>query len=260
MSEIVSFLVLDFRKPVETRACLESIRAHAKLPHKVVYLDNGSREQYSWGLYREGLCDTIISKRDGQGGGVGQTDLFRWCDTRYAYFVQSDQTLIRDITPEIHEQLVRGLETSFRCMDLNGDQSGRGVWTDRAHLIDVAWFNSLVPFPNGGPGPRHEDRWNENYLQEVFARPENQIAHVKPVFFADNGKTTVRELPDGALVMMETDTKAVTWIKAPTQPYVFPEMTEDEWAQSIAGAWPARTVPETYLARGESFSHWRHDT
>lgn len=257
MTELVSFLVLDFRKPDETRQCLESIRARAKLPHKIIYLDNGSREQYPWSFYQEGLCDVLISKHDGWGGGVGQTDLFRFCDTRYAYFVQSDQILIRDITPEIHARLVQGLETSFRCMDLNGDQSGRGAWTDRAHLIDVAFFNSLAPFPNGGPGPKHEDRWNENYLQEVFARAENQIAHVNPVFFADNGRTTIRELPDGALVLMETDTKAVTWIKSPTARYVFPDMTEDEWAASIAGAWVAGTVPSAYLTRGESFKHWR---
>lgn len=258
-TDIVSFLVLSFRKPLETRLCLESIRDHAKIPHEIVLLDNGSREQDAWDLYQEGLCDVLISKQNGRGGGVGQTDLFRYCDTQYAYFVQSDQILKHDITHEVQARFIQALSTpelGFRCVDLNGDQSQSGRWTDRAHFIDVSWFNSLAPFPGGGPGPLHELRWNENYLQEVFDRLGNPIVHIKPVFFADNGVTTVRELPCGGICRMRTDTKAVWWIKPPTSPYVFPEHTPDEWAAAIRGEWVGGTVPSIYLARGDSFNHW----
>lgn len=256
MSEKVSFLILDYRKEAETRLCLESIRRHAKIPHKIIYLDNGGREQYPWSFYQEGLCDVLISKYDGGGGGVGQTDLFRYCDTRFAYFIQSDQMLTQDITENIQDHFEYALDNGFRCLDLNGDQSGKRIWTDRAHMIDVGFFNSLAPFPRGGPGPYHTERWVENYLQEVFRRPENRILHVKPTLFADNGKTTIRELPCGGIVMMRTDTKAVSWLKAPMKPYIFPEHTEDEWAAAIAGEWVAGTVPSVYLSRGESFKHW----
>lgn len=255
MKNIVSFLVLDFKKEKETRLCLESIRRHAKIPHQIIYLDNGSNDDYPFQIYKDDLCDILISKKYGGGGGVGQTDLFRACDTEYAYFVQSDQILIHDITLDTQTQFISYLQNGFRCIDLNGDQSNRGVWTDRAHFINVQFFNYLAPFPNGGPGPLHELRWNENYLQEVFSRPENKIAHIKPLFFADNGKTTLRETPNGAIVLMETDTKAVSWIKKPNSKYIFPELTDKEWENSINGDWVDGTVPETY--KPHSFKHWK---
>lgn len=259
-TDLVSFLCLGFRKPLETRLCLESIRDHAKVPCQVILLDNGSRESDALDMHQDGLCDVLISKTNGRGGGVGQTDLFRYCDTRYAYFVQSDQILKHDITPEVQARFISALEGGARCIDLNGDQSGSGRWTDRAHFIDVQWFNSLAPFPNGGPGPLHELRWNENYLQEVFDSLGNPIAHVRPVFFADNGVTTVRELPCGGIVRMRTDTKAVWWIKPPSSPYVFPEHTTDEWVAAIRGEWVGGTVPQIYLDRGASFNHWTNPT
>lgn len=256
MTEPVSFLILDYKKPAETRACLESIRRHAKIDHKIIYLDNGSNESYPHDLYRDGLADVIISKRRGMGGGVGQTDLFRWCDTRYAFFVQSDQTLVHDIEPKHIDRFIDALSNGARVVDCNGDQSQQGRWTDRAHFIDVQWFNSLAPFPNGGPGELHHLRWNENYLQEVFDKLDNPIIHVKPVLFEDNGVWTVRELPCGGIVKMRTDTKAVTWVKSPKERYIFPEHTDAEWAAAIGGAWVAGTVPNVYIQRNQSFNHW----
>ncbi len=255
-TDIVSFLVLSYRKPLETRLCLESIRDHTKIPYQIILLDNGSRTDDAWDLWQDGLCDVFIIKKIGRGGGVGQTDLFRYCDTQYAYFVQSDQILKHDITPDIQARFIEALNSGARCIDLNGDQSASGRWTDRAHFIDVQWFNSLAPFPNGGPGPLHELRWNENYLQEVFDQLGNPILHVRPTFFADNGVTTVRELPCGGIVRMRTDTKAVWWMTPPLQPYVFPEHTPDEWRAAIAGEWVGGTVPSLYLERGQSFNHW----
>lgn len=251
----LSVLVLDYRKPHETRLCLQSLRYHLKVPAKIVYLDNGGNEAYPWSLYQEGLCDVLISKRRGQGGGFGQTDLFRWCDTRYALFVQSDQTLIHDITPDLFDKLTAYLNGGFKCVDLNGDQSHRGVWTDRAHLIETAFFNSLAPFPNGGPGLDHV-RWNENYLQERFEELGNPIAHVRPALFRDNGHYTVRELPCGGVVRMRTDTKSVRWLVTPKRPYQFPEMSDEEWRLSITDQWPAGKIPQAYLDKTQSFNCW----
>lgn len=256
-TDIISVLVLDYKKPVETRACLQSIRNHLKVPHQIIYQDNGSNEEYPWDLYREGLADVIISKRVGAGGGAGQLDLFRYCDTRFCYYIQSDQELIYDITEAIQVRFIAALESGARVCDLNGDQSQNGRWTDRAHFIDVEWFNNLKVPVRGGPGPNHSERWVENYMQEVFDNLGNPIVHVKPTFFADRGVWTIRELPCGGVVRMRTDTKAVEWIVPPKEPYVFPEHTSDEWAAAIAGQWVAGTIPSMYLSRGESFNHWK---
>jgi hypothetical protein len=55
---------------------------------------------------------------------------------------------------------------------------------------------------------------------------------------------------------MRTDTKAVWWDTVPTEPYVFPDMTPDEWAAAIAGQWVGGTIPEAYVKGGHSFKCW----
>lgn len=273
----VSFLVLDFRKEPETRACLESIRRHAKLPHKTVLLDNGgsaalaiaeimadasdhslklSDPSYPWQLYQEGLCDTLISKRAGRGGGHGQTDLFRWCDTPYAIFVQNDQELVADIDEAAFAQMVSLLNTGlYQCIDLNGDQSGRGVWTDRAHLVRTDFFNGLGPFPNGGPG--HDAApWNEAYLQRVFAERGYRIFHAPQRAFIDCGRTSVREAGDG-LYQHECDTKCLTVLKQPThKTEVYPPFSDEEWSRVLAGQWRDGDIPEQWKPHSFTIPHW----
>lgn len=188
------------------------------------------------------------------GGGFGQSDLFRYCDTQYAVFVQSDQYLRYELTSDHLDQFIRLLQKGYHCVDLNGDQSNREVWTDRAHFIDVPFFNSLGPFPNGGPGLFHHLPWNEKYLQDTFQNKNYKIAHLKPAIFADNGVFTVRENADGSVLRMRTDTKQLHWEVLPKVPYVFPDLTAEEWADSIAGKFVNGTVPINYKAH--SFNCW----
>ncbi len=250
-----SFLVLDYKKPKETEMCLRSIRENAKFSHQIIYQDNGSNEDYPFELYKKGLIDILISVKNGMGGGYGQTDLFRFCDTKYAFFVQSDQVLRHGLDDYHIDMFIEFLtKNNMDCIDLNGDQSNRGVWTDRAHFIDVDFFNSLAPFPNGGPGKFHHNRWNENYLQEVFEKRGNKFAHLRPAVFQDIGIWTVRELPCGAVMKMRTDTKEMHWISTPKSPYDFPELTESEWNTSISGNWVNGTIPENY--KKHSFNCW----
>lgn len=254
----LTVLVLDFRKEDETRACLESLRAHLKIPHKIVLLDNGGGQDYPWGLYREGLCDVLISKRVGRGGGYGQTDLFRWCDTRFALFVQQDQVLVHDIDQPTFDHLSALLASGqYDCVDLNGDQSGKGIWTDRAHLIETAFFNSLGPFPNGGPG-LDAVPWNEAYLQRVFAERGYKIAHVTPAVFADCGKWSVREAGDG-LYRHRCDQKGLWVLRRPThRTEVYPPLNESEWRTMLAGEWIDGAVPEAWKPHSFTVKHWEN--
>jgi len=242
----------------ETRVCLESIKRHAKFSYKVILLDNGGAEPYSWNFLKEGLCDILISKSVGRGGGFGQTDLFRFCDTEYAFFIQNDQELVCDINQDHIDSMINVLNNGYRCrcIDLNGDQSGRGVWTDRAHFIDVKFFNSLAPFPNGGPGDHHHLRWNENYLQEIFEKNNYKIAH-SGVAFADRGKWSVRVNPDGSRWRHRTDTKALYLVQGPIKDrYVYPKFSEKEWEEVLSSQnWPEGKIPEEEIL--SSFNHWK---
>lgn len=248
--------VLDFNKEAETRACLESLRAHIRVPHKIVLLDNGgdASATYPNDLYQAGLCDVLIRKRVGGGGGAGQTDLFRWCDTPLSLFCQNDQIMVDDLDEARLARFSAMLDGQFRCIDLNGDQSSRGVWTDRAHLIKTDFFNSLAPFPNGGPGD-DAAKWNEQYLQETFAARGYQIAHIRPALFADCGKWSVREAGDG-LFRHRCDSKQIWILRQPTyRTEVYPPFSESEWQLALAGKWVDGTIPEAW--RPHSFEHWK---
>jgi hypothetical protein len=252
---VVSFLVLDFNKATETRECLESIRRHAKISHKTVLLDNGADPSvtYPTDFYQEGLCDILIRKRAGRGGGYGQTDLFRWCDTKFAVFVQNDQKLMLDIDDTIFSRLTELLADGYHCVDLNGDQSGRGAWTDRAHLIETSFFNRLGPFPNGGPGLDAQP-WNEAYLQRVFQERGYKIAHVSPSVFQDCGKWSIREAGDG-LYKHRTDTKQLYVLRKPTyRTEIYPPLDENEWFIMLNGTWADGAIPKAW--QQHSFQCW----
>ncbi len=168
----LTVLVLEYRKPAETLMCLSSLRRHLKVPHKTVLLDNGGMSECAWGYYKQGLCDVLISKREGRGGGYGQTDLFRWCDTPFSLFVQNDQELLYDVTEEDFGRLAALLET-YQCVDLNGDQSRKGIWTDRAHLIDTAGTsNTSKRFsPNAATrSPTFNPLFSRTWAESVCAR------------------------------------------------------------------------------------------
>lgn len=245
MSNILSsFLVLDYCKLEETFNCLNSIKKYALFPHKTILLDNGGNQDYSWDFYKAGLCDVLITNKNGLGGGAGQTDLFRFCDTPYAYFIQNDQELIRPIQEGDNDKFIELLEADYKQIELAGDQSGRGVWSDRAHFISTTFFNSLSPFPLGGPGIWGDKRWNENYMQEVFAVNNYKIAHLG-YWFKDCGRISIRTNPDGSKWEIRPDTKEVRLVNGPViEKFVFPEFTEEEWFGVLeTQSWPEWKIP-----------------
>lgn len=259
---ILTVAVLSFNKEQETRLCLESLRRHLKVPEsQIVLLENGSEAEYPWAFYREGLCDVVIIKRRGCGGGVGQTDLFRFSPSPYTLFVQCDQVLQYDITPKTFIDLMCLLEPlspedngHYQVVDLNGDQSGRGVWTDRAHLVKTEWFNGLGPFPNGGPG-LDDVPWNEAYLQTKVT--PRRICHVQPTLFRDIGKWSVREAGDG-LYRHECDTKRLYILKKPTyRTEVYPPFNDAEWERVLAGQWVDGDIPEQWKPHSFTVGAWQ---
>lgn len=259
----VSILILDFNRKEEGRNLLESIKNLVSFDKEVVYLTNGGESDYAYDFYKEGLIDTLIIKKHGDGGGFGQTDLFRYCKTKYAYFVQVDQLLVLPITQDTNDKFIQLLNSGYHCIDLNGDQSNRGVWTDRAHFIDVEFFNNLGPFPNFGPG-LDNGKWNEQHLQEKFQENNYKIAHIKPTFFADCGRYSVRQAGkygEGVLIH-STDEKRMFVIKPIKEKcLVYPPLNNDEWSDMLEGRWPVwgkdkeGRIPEAW--KPHSFTFWK---
>lgn len=253
----VSYLILDFNRPEEGELLLTSLQSLARHPKEVVYLCNGGNSSYAIDFYNRGLIDTLIIKKDGDGGGFGQTDLWRYCKTKYAFFLQVDHILVSEIKQETINYFIDLLENkSFKCIDLNGDQSNKGGWTDRAHFMSSEFFNSLAPFPNGGPGTENEGFfWNEEYLGNTFANNGFKIAHISPLFFRDCGKWSVRQAGDG-LYKYRCDTKNLYVLGKPTyRTEVFPPFNDSEWELAINGNWPKDgMVPKQW--EKNSFIYW----
>ena len=248
-----SYLILDFNRPEEGKILLESLKIFAQHEKEVIYLVNGGESDYAYNFYKEGLIDTLIIKKYGDGGGFGQTDLFRYCKTKFAFFVQVDQKLIRPITEYDINSFIESLNFGYKCIDLNGDQSRRDVWTDRVHFINVEFFNSLGPFPNFGPG-LDNGLWNEKYLQDKFIENGYLISHQYPLYFQDMGVWSVRQAGD-AIYKHRTDLKSLFVIKKPTfKTEVYPPLNSLEWEIMLKGEWIDGTIPEKW--REYSFRCW----
>lgn len=253
--EKVSYLILDFNRPEEGKLLLDSLKKFAKHDKEIVYLTNGGKSDYAYDFLKNGLIDTLIVKKNGDGGGFGQTDLFKYCKTKYAFFIQVDHILINEITEYHIDQFVELLNGGFKCVDLNGDQSGKDMWTDRAHFIDVDFFNSLGPFPNFGPGLEN-GKWNEQHLQEKFRENNYKIAHISPLFFADNGKISIREAGDG-IYKHYTDTKQLWILKKPTfKTEIYPPFDDFEWSKVLSGEWIDGKIPSRWKKDSFIVPHW----
>ena len=90
---LATFLVLDFKKPGETRLLLESLKARVKFPHKVAYLHNGCGETYGYDFFKQGLIDYFLQTRENNGLGIGTRDLFGISFSPLSIYVQNDQIL-----------------------------------------------------------------------------------------------------------------------------------------------------------------------
>jgi hypothetical protein len=263
----VSICVLDFCKPAETRLLLESLKEHIQFPHKTIYLHNGGEESYGYDYFKMGLIDQFIQTKENNGLGIGTRDVMAAAFGRYTMYVQNDQVLGRDFTQEE----LRGITGLFMpdCVDsrrdmitsvsLAGAPCGEGIYSERAHIIGTDFYRAMeheLPLPAGGAGPYHHTMWREEAIQTLY-KQRGYIHYRWPYpLFIDNGKYTIRDQPDGSRVRMRTDTKSVRWLTTPKQPYVFPDMTPDEWATAIAGQWVPGTIPEAYLKGGHSFNCW----
>lgn len=235
--KVISYLILDFNKPQESKNLLLSIHKHAKHKKQITYLCNGGASDYAYEYYKNGLIDNLIIKKNGDGGGFGQTDLWRYCKTKYAFFVQVDQVLINEINEDVISYFIELLNNGFHCIDVNGDQSNRDRWTDRAHFMEVDFFNKIGDFPNGGPG-LDAIPWNEEFLSIKFQENNYKIAHIEPLLFADCGKWSERQAGDG-LFKHRCDTKQMWVIKTPSsKTEVYPPLSDSEWLDVLSNKWP----------------------
>lgn len=263
---LISYLVLDFQKPVEARLCLESIKRHTLFPHKVLFLHNGPAD-YPYQFLKDGLVDHFIQTCQNNGLGIGTRDLFAASFSPYSIPFQNDQILAQDFTQQMLDEFIGLLwlqnedkTRTVASVSLAGQVAGMGVYSERAHLIQTSFYKGMELIDNrlgyAGAGPYNDSGpWREAQIQAYYA--EKGFIHLTllPPIVRDNGVWTIRDLAGGRM-RMRTDTKALTWVKPPTEKAVFPDHTDEEWAMAIRGEWPKGQTPSNYVAKGQVFNCW----
>lgn len=262
----VSFLVLDYKKPQESRLLLESLKKHVKFAHKVIYLHNGL-ESYPQRYLEEGLIDQLIVTKDNDGLGLGTRNLFAACFSQYAIYVQNDQILGRDFTEEEFEYLISflssvgiasdGITPSIVSISLAGAPCGQDIYSERAHLISTHSYKSLEDLlPHGGAGPYHDKPWREGFIQAMYKKNNWKHFIYHAPMFIDNGRRAIRLNPDGSLWEHFTDTKQLWLIHGPVKErFVYPYFTDEEWENVLKfQTWPNGKIPEKEIKN--SFHVW----
>lgn len=250
MSEKVSYLALDYCRPTESRLCLESIRKHTKFPHEVIFLCNGGEnQQYAVDLYKAGLIDKLILRKENGGLGIGTLDLFRYCDSEYSIYFQSDQILIRDFLEDELNSLKRVLERPYiGAVSIAGNQ-GNGIYSERAHIVKTDFYNSIPNKSIGGAGPYHHLIWNEEVIQKYFKDNKLDFYIWEEMLVGDNGCYAVRQNPDGSKWTHRCDTKQALHLSGEIkEKYIYPKFTDEEWDFVIKNQkWPMWKIPSQEL-------------
>lgn len=270
----ISVLILDFKKEVETRLCLESVKRHILIPHKVIYLHNGD-EKYPINFFNEGLIDKFIQTKKNNGLGIGTRDLFAACFSKYALYLQNDQYLAVDINQDIFNVLKNLLNTriatrdssgavqdsgfTLKSLSLAGAVCGPSIYSERAHLIETDFYKKMESdgiLSYGGAGPYHDTEWRESCIQKYYKQNKFiHATHIQP-FVIDNGRLAVRENPDGSVWKHQPDRKGLKLVSGPIkEKYVYPYFTDAEWEQVLkTQAWPDWQIPEK--EKTQSFHVW----
>lgn len=265
----VSFLVLDYKKPQESRLLLESLKRHVKFNHKVIYLHNGL-ESYPQNYLNEGLIDQLIITKDNNGLGLGTRNLFAACFSQYAIYVQNDQILGRDFGEEELEYLISFLPYRsdipdsipwVRSISLAGAPCGEGIYSERAHLIETStyfeWEHEYM-MPYGGAGPYDSEEWREGYIQNLYKKYNWKHHIYHSPMFVDNGVFATRQNPDGSIWCHRTDTKSLWNIVKPKEKHpTYPKFTDEEWEIALGDTgWPDSQIPNK--EKDNSFMCWQN--
>lgn len=259
----LSILVLDFKKPEESKKCLLSIRENIKVPHSIIYYHNGDSD-YAYQYYKDGLIDLFIQSRNNDGLGVGTRNLASISFSKFLMPIQNDQIVGRSLEAPEFGFLCSVLDSATEIdgkvcgsISLAGPTAGKDTYSERAHLIKNDFYRYMefaIPLNCYGAGPYHHGPWREEQIQNYYK--QNNYIHFTghPALVIDNGVWSRRTNPDGSIVRIKTDTKEIHWESRPTEKYVFPDMTDEEWSVSLAGNWINGTIPEKY--RAHSFRCW----
>lgn len=253
----INYLVLDFNKPDELRICLESIRHFTEFDHKIIVCANGGEQDYHWDYYKSGLIDKLILRKDNGGLGLGTLDLFRYSSSEWSLYVQNDQYLGRKFAKEELDRMIYLFDyvPYIKSISLAGNQNN-GNFSERAHLINTKFYNSIPGILGWGAGPYHNGEWAEETVNNLYKKNNYKHYIWENPLFIDNGHSAVRQNPDGSLWKHHPDDKKLWLLKGPVkEKFIYPNFTDLEWETVIKDQfWGPGQIPER--EKNISFKCW----
>jgi len=264
----LTIVTLDYAKPIESRLCLQSIKDHVKFPHKVIFCDNGSGEDYAMDFVRDGLVDQLIVNRESHGLGVGTRDIIAACFSPYFLMLQNDQIIGRDFHESEFHSIVGALGVCFeesngviQSVSVAGSPCGKDIYSERAGIMETAFYKGMEEsgiLGYNGAGPYHDTGpWREAQIQALY-REDGYVHFEWPhPLVIDNGVYAVRDMKDGGTWVHRTDSKALWCIVSPTvKNPAYPKLSDEEFALAARGEWPDGKIPSIEIK--DSFRCWDH--
>lgn len=257
----LSVVILDYAKPFESRILLESIKRHVKFPIKIIFVDNGSNEDYSYQFLKEGLVDQLIVNKESLGLGIGTRDGTNACFSPYFLSAQNDQYFGRDFTYEEFTRIkdLLNSEQGIMSVSLAGANCGPKTYSERSYVMKTdfyKWMEVKIPLGYAGAGKFHEaGDWREAQIQKLYK--ENNLIHLTdyPQMIIDNGVFAVRDMGDCGVYCHRTDLKKLFVIVPPlNRNTAYPKVTDEEFSDILRGEWKDGLIPEQELAH--SFDCW----
>lgn len=252
----VSFLILDYNRPNELNMVLKSIKDHVKLNYQIIIHANGGQQNYHYELYSKGLIDKLILNKHNNGAGFGSIDLFNYSNTDYSFYIEGDQTFLRDFTKEELLNWKNKIEVEGYEFISPIGHATQGEFSQRAFFTNTLFYRKLsLEMPCGGPGPYCDRNTNENFTQK-YLKDTNKLLNINPPLCTDMGCFSRCINPDGSEWLHRTDTKNHWLVKGPVkEKYVYPQFNESEWEEVLANQKWEGKIPEKL--KSCSFVYWQ---
>jgi len=250
-----SFLILDYNRPNELRMVLESIKNRVKLKYQIIVHANGGEQNYHYEMYKNKEFDKLILNRENNGAGFGSVDLFNYCNTEYAFYIEGDQTFLRDFTREEFNNWKNKIENEgYEFISPIGEAT-QGEFSQRAFFTKTLSYRKLsLEMPCGGPGPYSDRNTNENFTQN-YLKNTNKLFNTRPALCTDMGCFSRCINPDGSEWLHRTDTKHHWLVKGPIkEKYVYPQFNDQEWEEVLKDQKWEGKIPEKL--KSCSFVYW----
>jgi hypothetical protein len=243
----LSFLILDFNRPNETNACLQSIHQHISYPKEIVLLSNGGEQSYIGDLYSKGLIDKCIISKQNEGSGLGTIRLIQFCSTEYFIYLQCDNLIGRLVEDKEIEFMFENLERDdVGAIDLTGIVPNTCVFSERAFMMKTDFYNANPNHTGGGTGPFQglNLKGSEECNLEWIQMNNKKVFSWRPYIIQDMGKYAILELPCGGILKRRCDSQQLWILKQPKSKMPCFNLLDEEWETILNGKWINGSVPE----------------